>query len=327
MLKVNEKAYQLVNILLDDAENYGVFAEETKSGATLIDVGIKAQGGFLTGKIITEICLGGYGKVDVFPASYDGFVLPSVFVQTDHPTIATLGSQFAGWHIKAEGYSAIGSGPARALALKPKALYEEIQYKDHADLGVLVLETSKAPPDKVIQQISEKCNIKTSRLTIILVPTSSLAGFIQVSGRIVETGLHKLRKLGLDPRVVEYAWGYAPIVPLHPKFDEAMGRTNDAILYTGMAHYIVSYDNDKELERIVNMAPSSASKWMQEARKLKKNSPSFLEILKEAEYDFYKIDPNMFAPAIVVVNNKKTGKIFQAGSFDFEVLKTSLKLG
>ena len=327
MLKVNEKAFQLVNILRDAAEDYGVIVEETESGATLIDAGIKAKGGFHAGRIITEICLGGYGKANIFPANYGSFVLPSVFVQTDHPTIATLGSQFAGWHIKTEGYSAIGSGPARALALKPKVLYEEIQYKDHADVAVLVLETSKKPPDKVIQQISEKCNIGPKSLYMILVPTTSLAGFIQVSGRIVETGLHKLRKLGLDPRVVEFAWGYAPIVPLHPKFDEAMGRTNDAILYTGTAHNTVSYDNDEELEKIVNMAPSSASQWMQEAKKLAKKPPSFLEILREAEYDFYKIDPNLFAPAIVVVNNKKTGKIFQAGSLDFEVLRTSLQLG
>jgi methenyltetrahydromethanopterin cyclohydrolase len=28
-----------------------------------------------------------------------------------------------------------------------------------------------------------------------------------------------------------------------------------------------------------------------------------MEILKEAEYDFYKIDPGLFAPAVPVVNN------------------------
>jgi methenyltetrahydromethanopterin cyclohydrolase len=243
--------------------------------------------------------------------------LPSIFVQTDHPAVATLGSQFAGWQIKSGKYSAIGSGPARALALKPKELYEKIKYKDKADVAVLVLETSKKPPDEMIQQISDQCKVAPKNLFLILVPTTSLAGSAQISGRIVETGLHKLMKLDLDPRAVRYAWGYAPIAPVHPKFDEAMGRTNDAIMYAGTACYIVSYEDDEKLERLVNKTPSSASK---------SYGRPFLEIFKEANYDFYKIDPNLFAPAVIVVNNMETGKTFTAGSLNMEVLKKSLGL-
>lgn len=316
-LSVNLAALSLVKKLCTKAENYGVVVEETELGTTLIDAGIKAKGGFPAGKIITEICLGGYGKAKIFPAQYGDFVLPSIFVHTDHPAVATLGSQFAGWQVKAGKYSAIGSGPARALALKPKELYERIKYKDEADAAVLVLETRKKPPDEIIQQISNQCKVAPNRLFLILVPTTSLAGCTQVSGRIVETGLHKLMKLGLDPRVVEYAWGYAPIVPVHPRFDEAMGRMNDAILYAGTAHYMVSYEDDEKLESLVNKAPSSASR---------SYGRPFLEIFKEANYDFYKIDPGLFAPAVIVVNNVETGKIFRAGSLNIEVFKRSIGL-
>ena len=316
-LNVNLSALPLVKKLCTKAENYGVVVEETESGATLIDAGINAKGGFLAGKIITEICLGGYGKAKIFPAQYSDFVLPSIFVQTDHPAVSTLGSQFAGWQIKAGKYSAIGSGPARALALKPKELYEEIKYKDEADVAVLVLETSKKPPDEVIQRISKQCKVAPKNLFLILVPTTSLAGSTQISGRIVETGLHKLTKLGLDPQAVKYACGYAPIVPVHPRFDEAMGRTNDAILYAGTAYYMVSYEDDEKLEELVSKAPSSASK---------SYGRPFLEIFKEANYDFYKIDPGLFAPAVIVVNNVKTGKIFRAGNLNIEVFKKSIGL-
>lgn len=320
-LSVNLTALPLVKKLCTKAENYGVAVEETKSGVTLIDAGIKAKGGFLAGEIVTEICLGGYGQASIFPAQYDDLVLPSIFIQTDHPAVATLGSQFAGWKIEAGKYSAIGSGPARALALKPKELYEKINYKDEADTAVFVLETSKKPPDEVIHQISNQCRVAPKNLFLILVPTTSLAGLTQVSGRIVETGLHKLMKLGLDPKVVDHAWGYAPIVPVHPKFDEAMGRTNDAILYAGTAHYMVSYEDEEKLNKLVNSAPSSASSMIQKAGKRR-----FLEIFKEAGYDFYKIDPNLFAPAVIVVNNMRTGRVFRAGSLDIEVLKSSLGL-
>jgi methenyltetrahydromethanopterin cyclohydrolase len=156
--------------------------------------------------------------------------------------------------------------------------------------------------------------------------TTSLAGATQVSGRIVETGLHKLERIGLDPLIVKHAWGYAPIVPIHPSSGEAMGRSNDAILYGGVTNYTLSYEDERELESIVKQAPASSSKMLQEARELAQKNPRFLDIFKEAGFDFYKIDPNIFAPAVVAINNVKTGKTFRAGSLDVEVIKSSLGL-
>jgi methenyltetrahydromethanopterin cyclohydrolase len=317
---------KLVRRLRDEAEKYAVAFEETESGATLVDAGIKSEGGFLAGEIITEICMGGYGKANVCPIQYGDMILPSVFVQTDHPALATLASQFAGWQIKDEEFSAIASGPARALALKPKDLYEKLMYKEESDVAVLVLETEKRPPETVIQQIAEKCRVTPKNLFLIMFSTTSLAGATQVSGRIVETGLHKLERLGLDPLIVKHAWGYAPIVPVHPSSGEAMGRTNDAILYGGVANYTVDYEDEQKLESIVKLAPSSASKMLQEARRLAEKNPRFLDIFKEAGFDFYKIDPNIFAPAVVAVNNVRTGRTFRAGTLDIEVMKGSLGL-
>jgi methenyltetrahydromethanopterin cyclohydrolase len=323
-ISLNVAALTLVERLCNEAEKYAVTVEETKSGATLIDAGLTAESGFLAGEIITEICLGGYGEAKIFPVQYGDLVLPSVYVQTDHPTLSTLASQFAGWQIKVEEFSAIASGPARALARKPKYLFEKIGYKEESDVAVLVLETEKKPSEAIIQHIVTKCNVDPKNLFLILFSTTSLTGATQVSGRIVETGLFKLMKLGLDPLLVTHAWGYAPIVPLHPSSNEAMGRTNDAILYCGTANYTVNYEDDRKLEELIKMAPSSASKMLQEARRLAERNPRFLDIFKEAGFDFYKIDPDIFAPAVVVVNNPRTGKIFSAGRLDIEVLKNSL---
>ena len=210
--------------------------------------------------------------------------------------------------------------------MKPKKLYRKLEYQETPKSAVMVLETNSKPPQEVIEKIANQCNVSQDQLFLVLITTSCLAGSTQVSGRIVETGLHKLEKLGLDPKIVEYAWGYAPIIPLHPKFDEAMGRTNDAILYGGTSYYIVDYDNDDELNEIVKLAPSSSSRMIQEAKALAKKSPRFLEIFKEAGFDFYEIDPNIFAPAIVVINNLRTGNIFKAGNLDVDVLKGSFGL-
>jgi len=314
-LSVNRIAYNLVKNLCDNADKFGVIVKKTPSGATLIDAGIEARGGFAAGQTITEICLGGLGKAEITYKEYGELDLPSIFVHTDYPAISSLGSQFAGWQIKADKYTAMGSGPARALSLKPKELYEKIGYKDSSDVGVLVLETSQEPPEEAVAKISEECNVAPENLFLVLVPTSSVAGSVQISGRIVETGLHKLTELGLDPKLVTSACGYAPIAPVHPKLAQAMGRTNDAIIYAGTAYYTVNAD-DEELKKLLEMAPASASKGY---------GKPFMEIFKEAGYDFYKIDPGLFAPAVFVVNNSKSGKTFRAGKIDVEVFKKSIK--
>jgi len=312
---VNRIAWSLAKKLRDQAEEFGVVIKEMKSGATLIDAGIEAKGGFLAGRIITEICLGGYGKAEIFCRQYDDIELPSIFVYTDHPAIATLGSQFAGWQVKVGKYTAIASGPARALALKPRELYEKIGYRDEADVAVLVLETAGEPPEEAITYICNECKVEPNRLSLILVPTSTVAGSTQISGRIVETGMHKLMELGFDPKLITSACGYAPIAPVHPKFAQAMGRTNDAIMYAGVAYYTTSYDDDEGLRKLVEKAPSSASK---------SYGKPFFEIFKEASYDFYKIDPGLFAPAVLIVNNTKTGSTFKAGRIDVEIFKRSI---
>jgi len=84
---VNRAAWSLAKKLRDQAEEFGVVVKETKSGATLIDAGIEAKGGLLAGRIVTEICLGGYGEAKIFCKQYDDLELPSIFVYTDHPAV------------------------------------------------------------------------------------------------------------------------------------------------------------------------------------------------------------------------------------------------
>jgi methenyltetrahydromethanopterin cyclohydrolase len=317
VLSINRLAWKLLQKLCENQDFYGVKIEKTESGATIVDAGINVRGGFQAGKIITEICMGGCGKAQITYRNYGKMELPSILVYTDHPVIATLGSQYAGWQIKEDEYFAIGSGPARALALKPKEIYEKIGYKDDFDKAIVVLETDKYPPARLVERFAKDCRVSCQNLAIILTPTASIVGATQVSGRIVETGIHKLNKLGFDPNLILYAWGCAPIPPIHPKFVHAMARTNDAILYGGIAYYTVEHDDEEELKAIVEKAPSEASNAY---------GKPFLEIFKEASYDFYRIDPNLFAPAIMVVNNVKTGSSFRSGEINVDALTKSFDL-
>ncbi len=316
-LSVNRLAWKLLEKLYEKSRYYGVTVEKTSSETTIVDAGIKARGGFQAGKIITEICMGGCGKAEITYCKYGELELPSIIVYTDHPVIATLGSQYAGWQIREGDYFAIGSGPARALALKPEEIYNKIEYRDDFDKAVIVLETDKHPSAKLLKRFAKECKVPPENLAVILTPTASVAGATQVSGRIVETGIHKLNMLGLDLKVILHAWGCAPILPIHPKFTHAMARTNDAILYGGVAYFVVECKDEEELRKIVNEAPSKASKAY---------GKPFIEIFEEANYNFYKIDPNLFAPAVLIVNNVKTGKVFKAGATNAEALAKSLAI-
>jgi len=313
-ISVNEAALPHVEELCVRADELGVLVEEV-GGATLIDAGLEAAGGYQAGVIITRICLGGLGDAGLTYMPVRGLALPAVWVSTDQPALACLASQLAGWRINVDGYTAIGSGPARALAKKPKKLYQRLGYEDQAEIAIIVLESQKKPTASVLSFIAEACGVDVVNLYAVLVPTNSLAGLVQISGRVVETGIHKLETLGLDPARVRQGFGVAPIAPLHPSPEVCMGRSNDAILYGGTTHYVVS--GDEELEDLVNKAPSTTSR---------DYGRPFIEIYEAAGRDFYKIDPGLFAPAQITVTSAETGKVYLAGGVNEEVLLRSFGL-
>jgi methenyltetrahydromethanopterin cyclohydrolase len=314
-LSVNQMAWKIAQKLIDNPESFGVIVSKSTAGATIIDAGVKASGGFQAGKKLTELCMGGAGKAQLGFKTYGDLTFPSITVSSDFPAIAALGSQFAGWRIKDGDQIAIGSGPIRALALKPKDIFEEIDYKDQSDKAVLTLESNTMPSDVLIEKVTTASNIKAENLIVVVAPTASIAGLTQVAGRVVEVGIHKLRTLGLSPLVIRYALGYAPIPPLGTDFEVAMARTNDAILYGGTVYLTVDYDDEEKLQSIMQQAPSMASK---------DYGKPFLQIFREADKDFYKIDHGLFAPANLIINNAKTGKTFKAGQINHKVLAQSL---
>jgi len=316
-VSVNKNALRLVDKAIEKREELRIEVEAGPLGCTIVDVGVKASGGYAAGRLVTEICLGGYGAALTTSMEYGDLILPSIFVETDFPAIATLGSQFAGWSIKARDYFAMGSGPARALSKKPKEMYELIQYEDHYDSAVIVLEAESFPTEEAVSTIASECEISPTNLYVIVAPTSSIVGSIQISGRIVETGIHKLSQVGLDPKLISHGCGYAPIAPIHPKGTRAMGRTNDALYYGGVAFYTASLENDDQLRDIVLRSPSCTASMY---------GKPFYDIFKAAEFDFYRIDPNLFAPAVISVNNARTGTTFKAGKINVEVLKQTMAI-
>ncbi|MCH9696713.1 MAG: methenyltetrahydromethanopterin cyclohydrolase [Gammaproteobacteria bacterium] len=318
-VSVNTLAQPLVKRLTDNADALRVNVERLDNGTQLIDAGIQAKGGLEAGRIVAEICLGGLGTVTLTHGSYvSGWPL-TVNVHSTNPVIACLGSQYAGWslaHGEGKGsFYALGSGPARALARKEK-LYEELGYQDKSESAVLVMEVDKVPPLELVDSIAKACGLSASRLTIILTPTSSLAGGMQVVARVLEVAMHKAHELKFPIHDIVDGSGSAPLSPPHPDFIQAMGRTNDAILFAGQVQMFVN-GSDDDAEALAKQMPSSVSK---------DYGRPFADVFKDYEYDFFKIDPMLFSPARVIVTALDSGRSFSAGKLDETLLTQSFGL-
>jgi methenyltetrahydromethanopterin cyclohydrolase len=179
---------------------------------------------------------------------------------------------------------------------------------------VLVLEGRSLPTDEVAGWVGDKSRLDASRLTFVVAPTASLAGGVQISARIIETGLHKMETLGFDVRQVVSALGTAPLPPVAKNDLRAIGRTNDCILYGGQAHYTVRAADD-ELEKLAEQIPASASR---------DYGTPFYEIFQRYGGDFYKIDPLLFSPAEVWLTSTQSGRTFHAGRLNPQILEASL---
>jgi methenyltetrahydromethanopterin cyclohydrolase len=319
MISVNRGAALLINQMVAQADALGIQVSQLPGGARLLDCGVAVPGGLQAGKYLAEVCLGGLGQVSFLPLQFDAdrgpaFWLPGVSVAVDQPAISCMASQYAGWAIKREGYFAMGSGPARALAVVEKSLYEKLGYRDQCDMAVIVLESRQLPTDDVAAYIAGKCGVAPNNLIMLVAPTASLAGSIQVSARVVETGLHKLVELGFDVCQVISGYGTAPIATIDKDDLHAIGRTNDCVLYGGQVFYSVRADDAVVADLIARIPAATSRDYGQ----------PFYRIFKQYKGDFYAIDPLLFSPGQVTINNISSGKTFSAGHVNPAVLRASL---
>ncbi len=310
-------AFEVFEEMLDFEDELQIASSELENGTIVVDAGVKVQGGLSAGVYLSRLCMSDLANIQLTPCDVLGAPVPGIQVATDHPAISCMASQCAMWQIKGEKYFAMGSGPARVLARKTKDLYEKMGFEQYSDVGILVLESNKLPDAKVSAKIAESAGIDPADLRLAVAPTDSVAGLVQVSARVVETGLHKLFTLGFDINTIKSGWGRAPISPIVGDVTMCMGSSNDAIIYGGETYYTVDYSNVDELQQFLKRMPSEASR---------DYGKPFYKTFKDAGFDFFKVDHNVFAPAKVTVNDLKSRRTFIRGRLNPEVLAESFNL-
>ena len=309
---LNDESFELCKTAIENASAWRIEHQRLCNGAVILDFGVKTPGGISAGLMLARICMSGRAEISIQPADYSLGPWPLIQVSTDDPIRACMASQYAGWPVKKDKFFAMGSGPMRSKRVKEPVLLS-LGVSDSSLHAVGVLECDSLPDESVAELIATECGVAIEDTVICIAPTRSIAGTVQVVARSVETSMHKLFELGFDLNTVLSGHGVAPLPPPALDFVQGIGRTNDAILYGGHVTLWVSAE-DEQIRELGPKVPSIASRDF---------GIPFARTFKKYDYDFYKVDPGLFSPAMITIVNLKTGHSFRFGSLRPDILLQS----
>lgn len=316
-LSVNHEALKIVKKVQDYPDFYSVDVTTLSNKATAID---GAKGSYEFGRLVAEICMGGFGSCQFTNISVKGVFIPGLLVQTSHPVMALIGSQKADQISikiqkgeKTKKYNYMVSGPFRAKTRLDKTLFDTIKYFDDSEKTVVIFESALIKDENIINEVFTKCRLEPEKTVAIFTPTNSIPGTVQIAARIIKTGIHILREQNFNPHYLKYGMGTTTLAPIAKDILQAMGRTNDSIIYGGKVYLTVDVPKEEEpqMVKLLNNCPSNVSS---------SYGKPFYDLLHEVNFDFSKVDSKLFAPAILTINNLRTGKTFTAGEVNDDIL-------
>jgi len=287
MESLNRTALELVDEALDFAGELEIGAHELDDDATVLDFGVAFDGGIEAGLLLAEVQSAGLATVGSRMDTLADVPVPHVELTTDQPGLALLGAQKAGWEISVDGYEALGSGPARALVAE-ETIFDRLGYRDDFEFAVLSLESESLPDEAVAEHVADLAGVEPGAVFLPTFRSASLVGSVTAASRAPEVAVFQLAELGYDPTKVVSASGVAPLAPIADGEETALARTNDALAYAGQVHLVVEEDFDRFDE-----LPASAADQYGEP---------FAELFESVDWDFYDLDPGVFAPAQVTVD-------------------------
>jgi methenyltetrahydromethanopterin cyclohydrolase len=296
MESLNQRGAALCLRVQQQADRMGVGRQSVDPDNTILDFGVEAEGSLEAGLRLAEICWSDLGTVASSSLDAGGRSWPIVRVATSEPLRACMASQYAGWRIHAGEYVAMCSGPIRA-AYAGEPFFEAYPVHEKSETVVGVLEASLLPGKDVFAWIRSHLPESVHRVILCVAGTDSLAGRIQIVARSVESACHKLHELGFDLTTIRSGAGTSPLPPSAGSHHKAMGATNDAILLAAQVTLEIDA-SDQTLAEIGPRIPSCSSPQF---------GRPFLEIFEEAQFDFYRIDRALFAPAEVTLQSTRTG--------------------
>ena len=115
---INGISNLLIEKLIEDKDRLDIGYTKGPLNCKIIDAGLNNDGSIEAGLKISDICLGGLGKVNIVPSQEINFSAFSISVHSSRPILACLGSQYAGWSLGHGDFFSLGSGPVRSIVQK-----------------------------------------------------------------------------------------------------------------------------------------------------------------------------------------------------------------
>lgn len=287
MEPLNRMALELVDEAIDFADELAIDTVELDNEATVLDFGVDTYGGIEAGLLLAELQTAGLATVQARVDDLAGTTRTYVELATDHPALALLCSGKAGWEVSVDGYEALGSGPARAL-VAGEDVYDRVGYEESFDFAVLTLEADELPDEAVASHVADLTDVNESAVFLPTFRTGSLAGSVTMAARAAELVTFRLAELGYDPLDIISATASAPMAPVAGTEEEAIARTNDAIVYGGEVHLTV----DEEFDRFEEAVSTAATEY---------GEPS-IDVFEGVDWEFGELSTDLFAPAKLTVD-------------------------
>ena len=316
MLSINQRAMAVVRKIIRDADALGCKVMKMDSGVTLIDMGLNCRGSWEAGLLFTRVTMGDLARVQLgsFCLNED-YSFSAVEVFVEQPLIACMASQIAGWKLGEGEFAAIGSGPARALAVVDSDYYFKMTpYRDKNEEAVLCIQDIKYPDERIGLQVAGACGVKPENTYLLVAPSACIVGSIQVSARVIEQVCHKMYEKGFDAAQIVMARGKAPVAPVVKDELKTMGRINDALIYGSETEFWVD-STDIAIAKVIHQLAGKTS------------SPNYGELFEDvfvkAGKDFFFVDHDVHSIGKIQIHNVNTGRAYTAGEINYAVLEKS----
>ena len=281
-------AVELVDEAIDFRDELAIDTHELDNGATVLDFGVETYGGIEAGLLLAEIATGGLATVQADASgTVNDATIPHVELTCDHPALALLCSQKAGWDEFPGDYEGLGSGPARALVAEEEE-FRQTGFQDEADFATLLVESDTLPDEAVAESVADLTGVDPGSVFLPTYRTGSIAGSVTTAARAGELAVYRLSELGYDPLDVLTVTARAPVAPVAGDEATAMARTNDALAYGARVHLTV----DREFDRF-DEVPSTASE---------EYGTPFEEFFDGVDWNLEAVPREVFAPAQVTVD-------------------------
>ena len=101
---INKQTEKLVNRLIQKKEELNLEVFEGPMNSKIIDAGVNTNGSIEAALIISEICMGGLGSVNIVPSNEFKTSFEKISVYSSQPVVSCLGSQYAGWSLNHENF-------------------------------------------------------------------------------------------------------------------------------------------------------------------------------------------------------------------------------